>query len=276
MKSRHSGQALTEFLIVTLFLLLPLFLALPLLSKMFEIQHRTQESARYMAWERTVWSKQSRPFATETALKSDDEMAAEVRSRLWLSPYERLSTDPGNQNKNSGDSKDIGDPILWAANSDTGEYAPLLTDLKGANFSATTRTETPSNLAAEIRNQVLSLLKKIDYEPGHLGYQQALVEVRYPIMSWHPYFEAASPEFSAKARLLMLQDGWASGSYSDAGALVSQLVPTSLASDLTEQTDGVSDASSIIPWLDHLSELRLGHVDTQQVPEQRKMKLGKN
>ncbi len=50
-----SGQAMTEFLIVTAFVLMPLFLGIPMLGKYIDIKQATIQAARYEAWEYTVW-----------------------------------------------------------------------------------------------------------------------------------------------------------------------------------------------------------------------------
>ncbi|MEZ0232397.1 MAG: hypothetical protein ACAH12_06130 [Methylophilaceae bacterium] len=51
----QSGQAMTEFVIGTMLFLLPLFLILPMLGKYADVKAATAQSARYVAWERTVW-----------------------------------------------------------------------------------------------------------------------------------------------------------------------------------------------------------------------------
>jgi len=53
---RHSsGQAMTETLITAAMVLVPLLLLIPLLGKYIDIKHATIQSARYQAWEYTVW-----------------------------------------------------------------------------------------------------------------------------------------------------------------------------------------------------------------------------
>jgi hypothetical protein len=50
-----SGQAMTETLITAATVLVPLLLLIPLLGKYIDIKHATIQSARYQAWEYTVW-----------------------------------------------------------------------------------------------------------------------------------------------------------------------------------------------------------------------------
>jgi hypothetical protein len=58
MVSRYAkarGQAMVELVIVAALVLVPLFLAIPLLGKYLDIRAAAVQSARYAAWERTVW-----------------------------------------------------------------------------------------------------------------------------------------------------------------------------------------------------------------------------
>lgn len=82
---RARGQALVEFVVVSLFFLLPLFLAIVALAKFSDVQHTTQMAARYSAWERTVWYDDSgtRFDAINGAnQKSATEIAHEVGVRI--------------------------------------------------------------------------------------------------------------------------------------------------------------------------------------------------
>ncbi|MEX2479676.1 MAG: hypothetical protein WD928_02330 [Gammaproteobacteria bacterium] len=52
---RSHGQAMTEFVIAATFVLIPLFIFIPLLGKYIDLKHSAIQSARYQAWEYTVW-----------------------------------------------------------------------------------------------------------------------------------------------------------------------------------------------------------------------------
>lgn len=56
---QQRGQAMTEFTITAMFLLVPLFLLIPIIGKYIDIRHSTVQTARTMAWERTVWFEQA-------------------------------------------------------------------------------------------------------------------------------------------------------------------------------------------------------------------------
>jgi Tfp pilus assembly protein PilV len=67
-----SGQAMTETLITSAMVLVPLLLLIPLLGKYIDIKHATIQSARYQAWEYTVWysSDDERDAPLSTAERS--------------------------------------------------------------------------------------------------------------------------------------------------------------------------------------------------------------
>src|SRR5690606_1286849 len=52
---KQSGQAMTEFVIGTVLFLMPLFLIVPMMGKYADVKATAAQTARYVAWERTVW-----------------------------------------------------------------------------------------------------------------------------------------------------------------------------------------------------------------------------
>lgn len=49
------GQAMAEFVVIVAGCILLLFVAVPFIAKMNDMAYKSQEAARYAAWERTVW-----------------------------------------------------------------------------------------------------------------------------------------------------------------------------------------------------------------------------
>ncbi len=89
MTARHSGgQAMSEFVIMTSGVLLILFLVVPALAKLLDISFQTQEMARYVAWERTVWfDNGDQPGETtepgyDIAIRSDADISGSAQKRL--------------------------------------------------------------------------------------------------------------------------------------------------------------------------------------------------
>lgn len=83
-----SGQAMTEFVVMTSGVLLVLFLIVPGLAKLLDMSFQTQVMARYVAWERTVWyDNGDQPGETtepgyDIAIRSDAAISGTAEKRL--------------------------------------------------------------------------------------------------------------------------------------------------------------------------------------------------
>lgn len=100
---RQAGQAIVEFLVAMILVLSVLLLGIVMLGKFNDVRNRTLMSARYVAWERTVWTDgdleknlASNPDTTEgwssaygesalSASKTDAELKGEVMQRVIVS-----------------------------------------------------------------------------------------------------------------------------------------------------------------------------------------------
>jgi hypothetical protein len=80
-----SGQALTEFLLVSL-AILPLFLLIPLIGKYQDIATSTQLASRYLAFDAANRDPGARP-------RDESQLASEVRRRYFAQPGAAIETD---------------------------------------------------------------------------------------------------------------------------------------------------------------------------------------
>lgn len=76
-----AGQAMTEFVIAAAFVLIPIFLIYPLIGKYIDMKHSAVQSARYIAWERTVWHENS-PRDSGAPIKNKNRLESEATRRL--------------------------------------------------------------------------------------------------------------------------------------------------------------------------------------------------
>lgn len=91
-KNQHSGQAMTEFVVSVSFVFLSLFVIVPIFGKLMDMQAQTQQAARYVAWERTVWfdkgeapdeSVISNAYWESVAMRSDSELMDTMTNRFF-------------------------------------------------------------------------------------------------------------------------------------------------------------------------------------------------
>jgi hypothetical protein len=95
---KQRGQAMTEMLVASAFVVVPLFLIIPTFGKYVDMKHAAISSARYSAWERTVFfsnatlkrqpdnfvSRNSGDFSsTDFPVKSDADIARDAQLRIF-------------------------------------------------------------------------------------------------------------------------------------------------------------------------------------------------
>jgi hypothetical protein len=89
------GQAMTEFYVVLLGFLLPMMAILFLYAQVASVRQDAETAVRYSVWQRTVWKgttaeidpnfQASESALAPTTVKSDDDIAREVDSRVFAS-----------------------------------------------------------------------------------------------------------------------------------------------------------------------------------------------
>jgi len=79
----QAGQALAEFNVAAVFVLVPVFLVIPLVAKYIDVRHTAVQSARYTAWERTVWFEPSTtPKASDAPFRSQAQIERAADARI--------------------------------------------------------------------------------------------------------------------------------------------------------------------------------------------------
>lgn len=82
-KQADRGQVLVEFLVTAVLVLVPLFIAMVTLGKYLDAKHKVEVGARYIAWERTVWSEGSQSWPRVATGKSDNSLLGEAQARVF-------------------------------------------------------------------------------------------------------------------------------------------------------------------------------------------------
>ncbi len=137
---KQSGQAMTEMLVASAFVVIPLFLIIPTAGKYIDMKHAAVDSARYTAWERTVYfnnatlDNQPSGFDGFTSnnfpVKSNTELAEEAQLRIFSeasTPIES-STSVGRN--------------FWTYYDGSDMYAPGLTERPDVNSNQNTPDKT--------------------------------------------------------------------------------------------------------------------------------------
>ena len=86
----QKGQSAIEFAMMSV-VFVPMFVAAPILGKYIDIEQKTVESSRYAAWERTVWSDDSRGWNDGSGVnKTDEAIEAEIDQRFFGHPAQGI------------------------------------------------------------------------------------------------------------------------------------------------------------------------------------------
>lgn len=174
--TQQHGQAMTEFNIVAAFVLVPVFILIPLVGKYIDIKHASVQSARYMAWERTVWYEQNTiPRDSTPPVKSAEVIRNEAQNRVFgqatSSIDSRLDrTALSDSNLNLLWTDNAGQPLVDAGNVNT-DYSQENTDTPSIVYAGfetfTTSIDTiPNKLASYLPFDVPSsdITSKFNYD----------------------------------------------------------------------------------------------------------------
>lgn len=135
LRGEEKGQALTETVVVAGFVLVPLLILGVYVGKWAYLQDRTIEAARYAAWERIVWRTDPPKNREWLALKSDADLANEVRVRYFGGTGERITAVAGSAKGADAAQGASRDPLLRKHDGD-----PLLVE-RERNITVATRQE---------------------------------------------------------------------------------------------------------------------------------------
>jgi hypothetical protein len=250
---------MVELLITAAFVLVPLFLAIPLLGKYLDMRTAAVQTARYAAWERTVWYGGGAGQANE---KSDDEIRSELGARLLS---ETAATDAFSKDDRSASGFKGGSKMLWKDR--TGKALLASYDDIGGGIA--------NQVAPGTVNAILTPIAALAAKLGPFvletkGEYAATVQVNIKDIDYVHYLAKDSSVTFSETNVL-LANGWsASGPDDSTHTGVKQqvrgLVPTSLF-DNDVVTDILTIGGLALP---ELGKLELGKIEPDAIPADRK------
>lgn len=271
--ARQLGQSLTELLIALVTFLVPTLLIVPILAQMVSLKQTAESSARYVAWERTVWLKEAVTDDSflkklgDTIVRSDTELAEQVDRRLLSEPSLQIYT-------SGTDGKWTFDPFMKVQNPAEDEPVALMELAEGATddvpkFSKTesTDSEVPGKIS-ETLNGILGGLGYISsFDLNLKGYIKATYEVALIRMPWLEEFDQQALFY--KTSNTILTDSWNPTGRDHAESRISGLLPQeAVPDDLVEM---LQSGAAIVPWFKEVApeSLIVGHTNVDPVPAHR-------
>lgn len=165
--NRQSGQAMTEMLIASAFVVVPLFLIIPTVGKYIDMKHAAVDSARYTAWERTVYFN-SATLANQPSgfegfkltgiypVKNDTQLAREAQLRIFSDAETPI------QSSTTG-------RVFWTYYDGSPIYAPPITERP----SVSSNENTPDKTFGIARTAVQAVGDAVSFITGILPFSSS-------------------------------------------------------------------------------------------------------
>lgn len=265
-----------ELVIVASLVLVPLFLAIPMLAKYLDIRSTAAQTARYAAWERTVWYGGDAASSMgwfgvsrqwQANAKTDDQIRKEIGVRQLS---ETSATDAFSNSDRSASGFKNGGKAMWQDRAG----GKLL-----ANYSDIQNT-VGSDLAPGTLNKVFEPIANFASTLGPFvlemnGKYTAKVTLNVKNIDYSNHFLAQASKSGFSETNVLLANGWsADGPDDDTKTSTKQqvkgLVPTSI---LDADVDGVKIMDYVLAalsiFLPEASKLEPGKIDPEVVPADR-------
>lgn len=279
MNNNCKGQALIESVIAIGTVLIVVVTLLPLLAKFIEVRQSTDQAARYMAWERTVWFQQAPKHTSHAATKSNAELEREIHWRFFSDDKNVLSSEDSSAQKKWKIEKNI-NPMLGTWQTTNNEFTSLMYNEKSnqSNEDKVVTANVVESGTPGLSGRVGGILSAIDFggfsvnQKGYYGSSVAYKLAELPgILPFDGRFE-----FNTNSQLYLIGDGWNTSGRDHSVKMVRGLTP-SAALDM----GFLNKVRNVLGFLPVAREMRtswleLGKVDTEQVPEQRLCRVSGN
>jgi hypothetical protein len=146
---KQGGQAMTEFVIGSILFLMPLFLIIPMMGKYSDVKATAAQTARYAAWERTVWyGGSSASVSWPGNSKSESEIKNEARQRVTA-----FGGVIANGDKGASSFAQAGGRNLWH-NRDS---SPMLSDYNAASLGTITNEDSPDTATGTVLGAITAV-----------------------------------------------------------------------------------------------------------------------
>jgi len=273
---KSGGQAMVELVIVAGFVLVPLFLAIPLIGKYLDMRAAAVQSARYAAWERTVWyggaaASQLGWLGRKNVWLANEKTDSQIRNEINIRQMsETKANDAFSSTDRSASSYKNGSRALWQDR--TGQQ--MLQDYDDvSNTVSSARAPGTLNVILDPIANLAATLGPFTLEMK--GQYTANVSMQVRDLDYdHFLLKNSTSSFSEKN--VLLANGWNANGPADtdktsAKQQVKGLVPTTLFDTEVGGINVVNLLQTVLSvFLPEINKLDLGKIDPEVVPADRK------
>lgn len=270
---RHAqrGQAMTEFVVGAVLFLVPVFLIIPMFGRYSDIKAAAAQSARYVAWERTVWYGGASAHATWPGhAKSEEELRREAMVRVVQQGRGVLRAD----DKTSGEVP--ARPRAMWTNRDGS------TMLKTAAIGPVTNAKSPDIATGDVLGTLVDFTSFLGFSLETRGLytgEGRITVTTLPIggtLGSNSKFGLFDPDDVAggplvfKDRNVILANGWGANGASHVRSLVSGLSITGLSTKIhLDKIMEVAACAAAVAFVPELCFLDIGKIEPDIVPPDR-------
>ncbi len=200
--NKQQGAVWVEFLVVASFVLISLFTLIPILAKITDIRHKTEQSAQYAVWERSV--------GYQAQEKVSDTLKDEARHRVLADGNALVFTGQSTENMETDKFH-----YFLDGRSNTQNYTSLLgsrvsTPDQALMLSVTNSKQPKIGLINGVFDaSTLSLQTKVKALINPDGYYHSNAQIVVKNPSWISAFTSNTTIMNASKSLLV--DGWGAG-----------------------------------------------------------------
>jgi hypothetical protein len=146
---RQRGQAMTEFVIGSILFLIPMFLIIPMMGKYSDIKAAAAQTARYVAWERTVWyGGGSASVSWPGNSKSEADIKNEARQRVTA-----FGGGIADGDKTAGSFASSGGRQSWYNR----DASPMLASYGAASLGTITNDDSPDTITGTVLGAITAI-----------------------------------------------------------------------------------------------------------------------
>ena len=207
-RNRQVGAVWAEFLMVSSALVVTMFLLIPMLAKFMDIRHKSEQSAQYGSWERSVWYGSVGKDSSEK--KTSNTILEEAKYRVLADGDTLIYT-----NQATEDFKVDSFHYFNDSKSGSSVYKPLLakrgelpedtlSEFSGSN-GAHPNASLMKGATIIVRNTTDDFFKAVNKN----GYYKSTYAMSVKQPSWFPAF--SQDDISMKSSKALLVDGWGAG-----------------------------------------------------------------
>ncbi len=229
------GQAMAEFVVMTAGCLLMLFVLVPVVAKLSDMSYKAQETARYTAWERTVWynsnaSSDSLPSQIDTR---DGHLASRSDAAILNSAEQRLlgytSEPPAFAAQDIAPTSEGGRNRFWRWTHGSRDEMLEAGSMPGASQMSVGRTPSAAYSVIDTYNDAMGPIVKVVsiFTSFGAGGDEDFLQIAHPTRNFHMaevelpvplagselgsqklFGENTPTALQVRARSAVLADGW--------------------------------------------------------------------